>query len=444
MIPLAKDVREAVGSLAEAVSNRALLYEKMPIPKSWNHPSKFADAKRLNVVRTASGAGAIFQKIVEDSNRTLSSPRSTQDNKEAASYLRNAATSLRNCWKPDETLAQAQVANTLDFLSSLERSYPGRVLTLVAELGGRLIINAAGGVMENAGMALDRCFGNPYIPGEAVKGVTRSQALWDIRHREDPGLREHLLRLALVAFGYGPSHRTDFLFAAQGDEAVLARALATVNGAEYRGACSFLPAQPARPVEVVADVLTPHHTGRLTPNFFPVVESGSSFGFAVTLQRQPPEEVAVLNLLEAVRGWLIGAITEKGVGGKSGAGYGWFVFDPLAEQRRRDEQAEADSREAERRAAEEAERTKAAAEIARLADLSPEDRAREEISALDAEGFAAFAKALADKNEPEQRAFLAVFRSPERKTTRKNWQKKKKPLFESIVTVANDRGITIA
>ena len=47
---------------------------------------------------------------------------------------------------------------------------------LHAQLQSRLMVNMAGGVMENAGLCLDR-FGLPYIPGSAVKGCARRAAL---------------------------------------------------------------------------------------------------------------------------------------------------------------------------------------------------------------------------------------------------------------------------
>src|ERR1035437_2733694 len=47
---------------------------------------------------------------------------------------------------------------------------------LLAELQSRLMINMAGGVMENAGLCMDR-FGVPYIPGSAVKGCARRMAI---------------------------------------------------------------------------------------------------------------------------------------------------------------------------------------------------------------------------------------------------------------------------
>jgi len=48
--------------------------------------------------------------------------------------------------------------------------------TIHAQLQSRLMVNMAGGVMENAGLCLDR-FGLPYIPGSAVKGCARRAAL---------------------------------------------------------------------------------------------------------------------------------------------------------------------------------------------------------------------------------------------------------------------------
>lgn len=52
--------------------------------------------------------------------------------------------------------------------------------TVYAQLQGRLLVNMAGGVMENAGLCLDR-FGMPYVPGSAVKGCARRTALAALR-----------------------------------------------------------------------------------------------------------------------------------------------------------------------------------------------------------------------------------------------------------------------
>ena len=68
------------------------------------------------------------------------------------------------------------------------------------------MVNMAGGIMENAGLCLDR-FGLPYIPGSAVKGCARRMAircLGDAREAGtvSPELAKRLLQIAL-AFGWG-------------------------------------------------------------------------------------------------------------------------------------------------------------------------------------------------------------------------------------------------
>lgn len=77
---------------------------------------------------------------------------------------------------------------------------------LFAQLQSRLLINTAGGVMENAGLCLDR-FGVPFIPGSAVKGCARRSALETLRDRANDGesasaIAASLAQIALI-FGWG-------------------------------------------------------------------------------------------------------------------------------------------------------------------------------------------------------------------------------------------------
>jgi CRISPR type III-B/RAMP module RAMP protein Cmr6 len=61
-----------------------------------------------------------------------------------------------------------------EWLTSMAEDEGGQLL--YAQLQSRLMVNMAGGVMENAGLCLDR-FGLPYLPGSAVKGCARRAAL---------------------------------------------------------------------------------------------------------------------------------------------------------------------------------------------------------------------------------------------------------------------------
>lgn len=75
------------------------------------------------------------------------------------------------CGKPAWPVAAGSRSNWLAQTTST-----GKGQILYTQLQSRLMVNMAGGVMENAGLCLDR-FGLPYIPGSAVKGCARHAAL---------------------------------------------------------------------------------------------------------------------------------------------------------------------------------------------------------------------------------------------------------------------------
>jgi CRISPR type III-B/RAMP module RAMP protein Cmr6 len=73
---------------------------------------------------------------------------------------------------------------------------------LHAQLQSRLMVNMAGGVMENAGLCLDR-FGLPYIPGSAVKGCARRAATQALLEAESWEAKADLLFELCLVFGWG-------------------------------------------------------------------------------------------------------------------------------------------------------------------------------------------------------------------------------------------------
>src|SRR2546425_574565 len=76
---------------------------------------------------------------------------------------------------------------------------------LFAQLQSRLMVSMAGGVMENAGLCLDR-FGVPYIPASAVKGCARRMGIQNLLETRDSkeSLDElaHLLADIALVFGW--------------------------------------------------------------------------------------------------------------------------------------------------------------------------------------------------------------------------------------------------
>ncbi len=457
MIPLARDTREAIGNFASKVENRSLLFQKMVLSKTWGHKVRLNDANRYNVLRACSSGSILLSEDQKEAQQKAGSPRARDRVREGAGYRAKVAGVLSAVRVDNAELAGRQIENANDLLSLVERSYPGRSHTFVGTLAGRLLINMAGGVQENAGMALDRCFGLPFIPGSAVKGVTRHTALWDIRNTADPPEKQRKLRLALFAFGFigdnirgGQKKAGDFVWAA-GSEALVqdaARPLAASDS--FKGLLSFLPAYPTESPGIVAEVLTPHPRATAArgreprPIFFPAVESGSSFGFAI-VACWSPEGFDAAPVLAQAGAWLRSALTVQGIGAKTGAGYGWFTIDPQAEVRRR-AAMETMTRQAEtKRLAQEAAALGKVAEASRLAGLPAHERRALQLDLeLTETGFAEFAKALAEKPDPDRRAFCFLLATKHRGRWKK-WCKsdKWKERLTGIRTVAASFGIQL-
>jgi CRISPR-associated protein Cmr6 len=156
------------------------------------------------------------------------------------------------------------------------------------KLGGRLLINHSGGVLENAGLCLHKFFNYPMIPGSALKGVTRHYA------RQINANDDVLQRIF-------------------GDD--------TKDG-DNSGTIVFLAAVPAdKNWELVLDILTPHKDDFHNPIPIPfiAVEKGAIFQFALKKTSRGTEE----DLKIAVQ-WLKEALVENGIGGKTTSGYGRF------------------------------------------------------------------------------------------------------------------------
>ncbi len=235
---------------------------------------------------------------------------------------------------------------------------------LFASLQSRLMVNMAGGVMENAGLCLDR-FGVPHIPGSAVKGCARRMAIQNLlearESKEAIGKLARLLGDISLAFGWGnldwSEKKKDARFLsdlayALGDQwpevsKMAGQYLSTTS--QFAGSVSFLPAYPyqvpANDLEL--DIVTCHHPDYYSqkkdhsdkiimpvaldieepnPVLFPATAANIVFQFAVLpirLERdslsQPDTKLHVL-----AREWLRQGLETFGLGAKTAAGYGWF------------------------------------------------------------------------------------------------------------------------
>lgn len=308
---------------------------------------------------------------------------------------------------------------------------------IFGESQSRLLINMAGGVLENANINLDRLSGHPFIPGSAVKGCARKAAFAELRDAEEKGPLLH--DLALV-FGWSDqdwSDESDFAKVC-GKEAWAKARFEAANAlletlqlpparserpwrelGSFAGRISFLPAYPWRGGQLQLDVLTPHHQkyygssqGAVAtddespvPVAFPAVAANTVFVFAVLGDNAE---------LRAKAGqWLRLAMTIHGIGAKTAAGYGWFEDITESERdvyRQRQEKVAREAAlrraEEERRAAEEAARARRQEEANLLATLTPEQKEDYEIAKLTDAQFESRFLAF-EKLEPLEKAAIA-------------------------------------
>lgn len=333
---------------------------------------------------------------------------------------------------------------------------PDSARTFYARNASRLMINMAGGVLENAGLCLDRFRDSPMIPGSALKGAARHAALSSIFEMTDADIRVELATSAALIFGWvkadlTPSRDSDFFWALGEESDLVDQVRADLHKrigrsdlpSAYQGTVAFLPAftipsdhhTPEQDIEI--DILNSHHPDYYSnsegsrnatddespvPVYFPAVAAGHAWEFTLCPLRGCPEKELSLAV-----GWLKEGLTVHGIGAKTAAGYGWFEIDEaieasIAEEKRKQEE------EAARREREEKERLKEA-EV--LAAMDPIKRCQQEIlkkAGSNQEFRANMAKNLESENEDFQRAFIRLFKeNKEWREQLKRWRKGKNP-----------------
>ena len=148
--------------------------------------------------------------------------------------------------------------------------------------------------VEN-GFAWHPTLGTPYLPGSSIKGLVRSWAELDSDTSSDRETVVHLL----------------------GDQ-------------RTAGNLCFLDALPVEPVQLEADVMTPHYAGWTeqeppgdwlspTPIPFLTTAAGTPFLFGIVPCRTVADEE-----LETASSWLRAALSWAGAGAKTAVGYGRF------------------------------------------------------------------------------------------------------------------------
>jgi CRISPR-associated protein Cmr6 len=240
--------------------------------------------------------------------------------------------------------------------------HPPTATLLHAQLKARLMVNMAGGVMENAGLQLDR-YGLPIIPGSAVKGCARRAALAALREWCETGVKPddegnlfkdlcagfttpaEMLTAIAHTFGWvekdwstADADHSDFAWACkQSSETFQEVASQLAVQKQFAGSIAFLDARPNKDPGLVLDVLTPHHTKYYESNnpnavatdtedpvpvFFPAIKEQNGvdhFTFPLVPLRRANQ-----SLLTTAQEALRTGLEVFGLGAKTNAGYGWF------------------------------------------------------------------------------------------------------------------------
>ncbi len=446
-IPIASDVAALVGRAAEQVENRSLLLDKFSFHKRWPVVEeqtrrgrgfiKWDEASRWSFIRIADGAAGILHREAQEKRRKANGRDVEPENRDRLLGEAKIAESLANVRWDSRELLSLRNAHTRRFLSLFRSAYGERAAVTIGRLEGRLAINLADSLIQNAGICLDRLFGLPFIPGSAIKGVVRHTALDEVK-AAPASERDALLALFCSVFG---TSENDFQ---KGDLRGF-RSLPPRTPADGKGAVSFLPAYPVNDCRIVVDLTNVHYpeyyrTGRPDaqsnerpqPNPLPAVEAGAEFAFFIVLNGLKHDPA----LLATARRWLEKAITERGLGAKTASGYGWFSIQPqVLAALEAAELKEREAREEARRAKEE-EELKRQEEEERLRKLPPEALAKETLLAMPDDQFAAFAKAIKGKTEVEQRALVDLLSTHKEKRDRWKTWKKKKPDIATVVAEA--------
>ncbi len=212
--------------------------------------------------------------------------------------------------------------------------YVLRLARLVEKQGGRTILFKTESrfvtglgrshAIEN-GFAWHPTLGTPYLPGSSVKGMVRA---WAEQEATPSPKKKTLERL--------------------------------LGKRDSVGSLSFLDAVPAAPVQLEADVMTPHYAGwsakeppgdwmSPTPIPFLATAARTSFLFGIVPHRAVAEDD-----LATVADWLREALAWAGAGAKTSVGYGRFRRDDEGTRGLKQQLSDEDRRRREQRKREEA------------------------------------------------------------------------------------------
>lgn len=429
-IPMSPDVAELVGDYAERVDNRSLLLDKFVFPKQWVEGNfKRDEATRWSLLRLTSDGASVLRSDLDRAQKKLAKGGHDSKKNESAKMATELLPKISQTASPPSDIYKLRERHSRRMIELLAANENEDAVWFTARLESRLAINLADGLIENAGICLDRLFGMPYIPGSALKGNARHAAL-DSLDQSDP--------VFLEIFG----------------------------NTEQKGGVSFVNAYPIHGLDEnilevdITNVHTPsYYSGKTAgnprelqnekprPNPFPVVRKGTVFVFLIILNTIGRRFERRQTILERAKYYLETALTQNGIGAKTSSGYGWFSLTPELDEEIRIQADEDASRKQAQIDSEKERMLNELKEAQRLASMCPVEREKETIQQMDPQVFAAYVLEAEEKSLDQQLALLEVLKTSEKKDLLKKYRKGKKPVdgerWTIVTRLAKEHGVTL-
>lgn len=190
----------------------------------------------------------------------------------------------------------------------------------------RMVVGLGGETVLETDITLHHLYGTPFIPGSALKGLTRAYAI-------DEKEEEYFTPLDKPESERGPSQKEDT------DHPDIKRMFGTQEGS---GTVIFFDAVPVNGTfSFVVDIMNPHY-----PDYYNSLQGGrivaptndqspkpipflaiKDVTFAFALAPRNPNDLQHKKDVERAKPLLLQALQKYGVGGKTSAGYGYFTKD---------------------------------------------------------------------------------------------------------------------
>jgi len=196
---------------------------------------------------------------------------------------------------------------------------------IILKVSWRLIIGLGASHPQETSMTLHHTYGIPYIPGSAVKGITRH---WIVLKFADDIARETKEDFEKIIDKISSAIESDYDINRQIDEINFKDILDIFGTQKHEGKIIFFDAFPIENIKLKTDIMNPHYPDYYTKNEPPTdwqsprpikfltIDSNTKFQFYIAGKDK--------ELLDKTKKLLIEALKNYGIGAKTSLGYGIF------------------------------------------------------------------------------------------------------------------------